>query len=108
MRQWFMLALVLLTLLLVAAGTLLVLQSQAQPPATASVSPAELAAVRRVPVEELHGQLAASNPPLVWDFRPESTFAEGHIPGARVLTLDMIPDAAAGLEKGVPIVTVCA
>jgi rhodanese-related sulfurtransferase len=61
-----------------------------------------------VTVEELRGQLASSSPPLVWDFRPTSTFAEGHIPGSRVLTLDTIPEAAANLDRQVPIVTVCA
>jgi rhodanese-related sulfurtransferase len=58
--------------------------------------------------EALRGQLATSGPPLVWDFRPTSTFAEGHIPGSRVLTLDGIPAAAANLDRGQAIVTVCA
>jgi hypothetical protein len=108
MRKGFLLVLVLLTLLLVAAGVVFLRQRQTQSVAVPTVSPQAVAAVPRVTVDALQGQLAASSPPLVWDFRPTSTFAEGHIRGSRVLTLDAIPDAAAGLDKTLPIVTVCA
>ncbi len=111
MRRSFLLILIVLTLLLLAAGVVLAVQRQAFSHVTASTGTeesAETAAVRRVTVQQLRGQLAMPNPPLVWDFRPVSTFAEGHIPGSHVLTLDTIPDAAANLDRRLPIVTVCA
>ncbi len=108
MRRPFLLTLVLLTLLLLAAGIVFVVQQQALPPAVSTPDSSAIASVPRVSVEALRGRLDAATPPLVWDFRPPATFAEGHIPGSRVLTLDAIPDAAAGLDRQLPIVTVCA
>jgi len=108
MRRWFVLALVLLTLLLVAAGVVFFRQQRTQQARIPADSPQALGAVPRVTIEALRGQLNTSTPPLVWDIRTTSSFAEGHIPGSRVLTLEGIPDAAAGLDKALPIVTVCA
>lgn len=108
MRRPLMLILVLLTLALLVAGVVLVLQQRAQPPAVAAVTPGDIARVPRVTVEALSGQLATSSPPLIWDIRPTSAFAEGHIPGSRALTLDVVPDAAANVDRRQAIVTVCA
>lgn len=108
MRRPFLLILAVLTLLLLAAGVVLSLRQQAAPLAEATPSPADLAAVQRITIEELLGQLESATPPLVWDVRPSASFAEGHIPGSRVLTLDAIPDAAAHVDKRQAIVTVCA
>jgi hypothetical protein len=108
MRRPVLIALVAITLLLVAFGVVLVLQQQGQAPVAANEASPSTEDVPRVSAEALRGQLATSNPPLVWDFRPASTFAEGHIPGSHVLTLDAIPDAAANLDRRKAIVTVCA
>ena len=108
MRRPFLLTLVLVTFLLLAAGVVLLFQSRNVPVQPVTPDPAALAAVPRVDLSALADQLQTSTPPLVWDFRPAASFAEGHIPGSRVLTLDAIPDAAANIDKRQHVVTVCA
>lgn len=107
MRRSALLLLVLLSLALVALGVVLMLQERAEP--TVATAPAgSTDAVLRVSVETLHGQLAAANPPLVWEFRSASSFAARHIPGSRVMSFGELPDAAANLDKRQAIVTLCA
>ncbi len=113
MRRPLVFTLILLTILLLLTGAVLLFRQTVNPTAVATIDTAEpdaadLAAVPRVTIEALREQLQTSNPPLVWDFRPTASFAEGHIPGSHVLTLDAIPDAAANVDKRQAIVTVCA
>ncbi len=113
MRRPFVFTLILLTLLLLLTGAVLLFRQVFNPAAVATLDPANpdpaaLNAVPRIPVEALREQLQTSNPPLVWDFRPTASFAEGHIPGSHVLTLYAIPDAVANVDKRQAIVTVCA
>lgn len=103
-----LLILVLLTVVLLGAGAVLLLQQRAQPPAVDAEIPGDTAGVARVSVQALREQLATSNPPLVWDIRSTSSFGGGHIPGSRALTLAEVPDAAANLDRRQPVVTVCA
>lgn len=104
----FLLIMILLTLLLAVAAGVLAFQRASQPSAAPAPDAAALNAVPRVTVEQLRNNLASSSPPLVLDLRPAPDFATGHIAGSRVLTLDGIPAAAANLDKGRAIVTVCA
>lgn len=108
MRKPLFLTLVLLTLLLIAAGVVLALQQQQAPADVAASLSADTAGVSRITVAELERELQAPNPPLVWDIRTTTDFATGHIPSSRVMTFDGIPDAAAGLDKQQSIVTLCA
>jgi hypothetical protein len=107
MRRVFLLMLMLLSLLLVIVGVFLVLQQPLDPPAAALPSPSA-DGVRRTTVDELQAQLAASNPPLVWEFRSPESYANAHIPGSRLVTMEGIPDAAAATDKRQAIVTLCA
>ena len=108
MRRGLFVVLVILTLALIVGAFVVTFQRQGELSVQATATPASTALIPRITVEALRAELASSTPPLVWDFRPVSTFAEGHIPGSRALTLEVIPDAAANVEKGVAIVTVCA
>jgi 3-mercaptopyruvate sulfurtransferase SseA len=100
--------LVLLTVTLVAAGVVFVVQQRAAPQPLATAIPGSTEDIPRIAVDTLRGQLATSSPPLVWDMRPAAAFAEGHIPGSRPMTFDALPDATASLDRRHAIVTLCA
>jgi 3-mercaptopyruvate sulfurtransferase SseA len=106
MRRPFLLALVVLSVLLVFAGAILLLQRPLEQAITATSTAA--GEVRRITAEELRVQLATSSPPQVWDLRSAETYAQGHIPGSRLINLDEIPGAAAKLDKRQAIVALCA
>ncbi len=108
MRRGMLAILVFLTVALVAAGVVFVVQQRAGLPPTATAIPGSTEDVPRVTVDALRGQLATSRPPLVWDMRPVASFAEGHIPGSRPMTFDALPDATANLDRRQAIVTLCA
>jgi len=67
-----------------------------------------IADVRRISVGELHGKLQRPNPPLVWDFRSAEAYAQGHIPGARLVQFSELPTLTQGLDRKQAIVTLCA
>ena len=67
-----------------------------------------IADVRRISVGELHGKLQGANPPVVWDFRSAESYAQQHIPGARLVQITEIPALAQGLDRNKAIVTLCA
>jgi len=107
--------LVAASVLLIVAGILLI--SQSAPPAAANppVPPTTQSfltlggdGVARISVQDLHTQLAAANPPVVWEFRAASSYEAAHLPGSRLMTLEEIPAVAQGLDKAQSIVTLCA
>lgn len=106
MRRAVLMLLMLLSILLVIAGVIWLLQRPAEP-TIAAVTPSAADRVRRITVEELRSQLAASNAPLVWEFRSPETYAQGHVLGSRLMTLDEISDAAANLDQRQAIVALC-
>jgi hypothetical protein len=67
-----------------------------------------IADVRRIGVGDLHGKLQGSNPPVVWDLRSAETYAQQHIPGARLVQISEIPTLAQGVDRKQAIVTLCA
>ena len=75
--------------------------------ATSGPTPS-IADVRRISVGELHGKLQRPNPPLVWDIRSAEAYAQGHIPGARLVQFSEIPTLVQGLDRKQAIVTLCA
>ena len=105
----------------VAAIAIGVLQLAPTASAPAAVAPASdggqqaasgptpsIADVRRISVGELHGKLQRPNPPLVWDFRSAEAYAQGHIPGARLVQFSELPTLIQGLDRKQAIVTLCA
>ena len=76
---------------------------QAAPSPTPSI-----AEVGRISVGDLYAQLQGPNPPLVWDLRSAESYAQQHIPGARLVQISEIPTSAQGLDRKQAIVTLCA
>jgi hypothetical protein len=76
-------------------------------PAASGPTPS-IADVRRISVGELHGRLQRPNPPLVWDIRSAEAYAQGHIPGARLVQFSELPTLIQGLDRKQAIVTLCA
>ncbi len=64
--------------------------------------------VARISVEDLYRELQSSSPPLVWELRSAASYAEGHVPGSRFVQTDQIQALAQDLDRGQPIVTLCA
>ena len=110
MRKQSLWALIAAGALLVNAGILLLTQSA--PPTAANAveaTPAETGGeVPRVTVQDLHAQLQSENPPLVWELRTPESYAQAHVPGSRLLTLNDIEAAAQGLDRNQPIAMLCA
>ena len=105
----------------VAAIAIGVLQLAPTASAPAAVAPASgggqqaapgptpsIADVRRISVGDLHGLLQRPNPPQVWDIRSAEAYAQGHIPGARLVQISEIPTLAQGMDRKQAIVTLCA
>ena len=67
-----------------------------------------IAQVRRINVGDLHAKLQGANPPLVWDIRSAESYAQQHIPGARLVQMAEIPALAQTLDRKQAIVTLCA
>jgi len=112
-------ALVAASVLLIVAGVLLISQPDGpSAPAVAANPPAQPTTqsfltlggdgVARISTQDLHAQLAAANPPVVWEFRSAASYEAAHLPGSRLLTLEEIPAVAEGLDKAQFIVTLCA
>jgi MFS family permease len=60
-----------------------------------------------VPPDELRRRLARGEPMLVIDVRSRDEFESGHVGGAINIPLDRLSESLDGLERGVPVVTVC-
>lgn len=56
---------------------------------------------------ELQTRLARGERPLLIDVRTKAEFDAGHIPGARLLPLDRLPESAASLDPQTEIVLIC-
>jgi len=116
LRKPLLWALVAASVLLIVTGVLLISEPGGQPaaanppvpPTTQSFLTLGGDGVARISVQDLHTQLAAANPPVVWEFRSASSYTAAHLPGSRLLTLEEIPAAAEGLDKAQAIVTLCA
>ncbi len=67
-----------------------------------------VAQVRRISAGELHAKLQRPNPPLILDLRSAESYAQQHIPGARLIQIAEIPTLAQDLDRNQPIVTLCA
>jgi hypothetical protein len=107
MRKSLFLVLLVLSVALVASGLLLLTQD-APPQLPTSVStPLSGGEVARISVQELNEQLQSRNPPIVWEFVSAGQYASGHLPGARLMTFDELPEVAQGLQKSQPLVTLC-
>lgn len=108
MRKSFLLLLIVLSILLVGAGLILLLQDKPLQPPAALTTPSPSGEVARISVQDLHARLQGPNPPLVWEFRTAESFAQQHVPGSRLLSLDTLSVAAEGLDRTQAIVTLCA
>jgi len=51
---------------------------------------------------ELIARLASPTPPLVLDVRTAAEYAEGHVPTARNIPYDELPDRLSGIEVSKP------
>lgn len=58
-------------------------------------------------VAEVAERLASPEPPLVVDVREPDEFAEGHIPGCRLLSLGSLAQRMGELPTDRPLVLVC-
>ena len=67
----------------------------------------QLSSNTRITPAVLNSLLRGDDAPLVWEFRSAETYEAQHVPGSRLVTLDEIAGAAAGLDKGQAIVTLC-
>jgi hypothetical protein len=105
--------LVIASVAAIAIGVLQLAPTAVAPPTGGSQQAAlgptpAIADVRRISVGDLHGKLQGSNPPLVWDIRSAESYAQQHIPGARLVQIAEIPTLAQGLDQKQAIVTLCA
>ncbi len=108
MRKPVVLLLVVLSVLLVGIGVILWLQDAPLQPPAALTTPLPSGESERVSVQELHARLQGPQPPLVWEFRSPESYAQQHVPGSRLMSLDEIAASAAPLDRSQPIVTLCA
>lgn len=60
-----------------------------------------------ITVDELERRLREGDAPLIIDVRQPEEYARGHIPGARLIPLDQLPQRVGELEPGAEIVAVC-
>lgn len=107
MRKSLLLVLIVASVLLVAAGVILMIQDAPPTLPQAVATPLPGGAGARINVQDLHAALQGPNPPLVWEFVSEEQFAAGHLPGARIMTFDGMAAAVEGLDKTQAIVTLC-
>ncbi|HEY9723384.1 MAG TPA: rhodanese-like domain-containing protein [Oscillatoriaceae cyanobacterium] len=63
--------------------------------------------VAQVQPAEVEQKLASTQPPLLVDVRQPDEYAQGHIPGARLIPLGTLPEHLAELPKDREIVAVC-
>ena len=108
MRKPLLIGAIILGLLLIAAGVYWL----AAPPSGAAsslsgVTTPHADGVARIRAAALNTLLQGDDPPLVWELRSAETYAAQHVPGSRLMTLDEIAGAAAALDKGEAIVTLC-
>jgi hypothetical protein len=109
--------LVIASVVAIGIGVLQLAPAASAPAAVATVSGGgqqvasgptpSIADVRRISVGELHGKLQGPNPPLVWDIRSAEAYAQGHIPGARLVQFSELPTLSQGLDRKQAIVTLC-
>lgn len=84
----------------------------AEQPAMRGVAPCtdggiwERNAVKEVTLEQLE-QARTSGAPLV-DVRESDEYAEGHVPGAQLMPLGIVPVRAHELPRGEPVYVICA
>lgn len=105
MRKPLLLLLVALSVLLIAVGAVMLADGARREETARQASEAE---VMRISVEELHARLQGTMPPLVWELRTPQSYAQQHVPGSRLVTLEEIDALAAGLDRKQAIVVLCA
>jgi rhodanese-related sulfurtransferase len=57
--------------------------------------------------DELERRLRRGDAPMIIDVRQPEEYAQGHIPGARLIPLDQLPQRVGELDPGAEIVAVC-
>jgi hypothetical protein len=97
----------------IAIGVLLLSPAAVEPTANGSRQAApgptpSVADVRRISVRDLHAKLQGPNPPLVWDLRSAESYAQQHVPGARLVQITEILALAQDIDREQAIVTLCA
>ena len=107
MRKSVLLLLIALSVVLVGMGVILIIQDTPPEPPVALTTPLPGGEVARISVQDLNRELQGVNPPLVWEFVSAEQYANGHIPGARLMTFEQMSATAQGLDKSQAIVTLC-
>lgn len=107
MRKSVLLVLIVASVTLVALGLILLIQDTPPEPPVAVTTPLPGGEAARISVQELSRELQGTNPPVVWEFVSATQYANGHIPGADLMTFDEMPGAAEKLDKQQAIVTLC-
>ncbi len=64
--------------------------------------------VRDIDAQELSDLLAKENPPLVVDVRETWEYAQGHVPGARLIPLGEFAHKVGGFDLTHPVAVICA
>lgn len=62
---------------------------------------------RSLSADDVAARLASAQPPVVVDVREPEEFAEGHIPGCRLVPLGSLMGRLGELPKDQPLVLVC-
>lgn len=63
--------------------------------------------VPQISAQELAEKLEKEQAPVIVDVREPEEFAEGHIPGARLIPLGTVPDRLGEIPKDQDVVVVC-
>ncbi|MDF2629992.1 MAG: sulfurtransferase [Symbiobacteriaceae bacterium] len=79
----------------------------ATPSQQAPAAAAKSAEVGKITAAELLKKVQAGEKLLIVDVRTEEEFQAGHIEGAKLVTLQSLPDGAKGLGKADQIILIC-
>lgn len=74
---------------------------------SAPAGDAKPAAVAKLTAAELLKKVKAGEKLLIVDVRTEEEYAAGHVDGAKLITLQSLPDGAKGLSKKDEIILIC-
>ena len=107
MKRIFLAALLVVSLLLIGVGVFQLSQGNRQIALVEVATAAPVTDVPRISVEDLSAALDGAHPPLVWEFKTAETYAQGHIPGSRLVLFNDIEALARDLDRNQPIVTLC-
>ncbi|NLE56713.1 MAG: hypothetical protein GX616_00015 [Planctomycetes bacterium] len=107
MRKPLLIGTIALGVLMIAAGVLWLTSPQGSASSLSDFTTPHADGVPRITPAVLNSLLRGDDAPLVWEFRSAETYEAQHVPGSRLVTLDEIAGAAAGLDKGQAIVTLC-